>query len=61
MEEKLTQELIDMILDLSMHNYNRFLDNYSLKGNVDLLQFINDLEDVEDIQEVINEIHINKE
>ena len=53
------QELIKLILSLDFQQYSAFKDNYSIKGSRELLQFIEDLRDEEEEQEIVSEILIN--
>ena len=53
------EQLTALILSLDFQQYGAFKDNYNIKGSRELLQFIDDLRDEEEEQEIINEILIN--
>ena len=69
--EKLKKELTELILKLTDIEYRHFCTNYHIIDfeedcyfiidSRNLLQFINDLQDEEEIAEVISEIYFNTE
>ena len=59
---KLKKELTELILRLSDLDYESFCMNYRIENTGRyILQFIEDLQDEEEVAEIINEIHFNAE
>jgi len=64
--EKLKKELTDLILALNYEDFTNFYDNYNVGEysskeikERQLLEFIEDLQDEDEIAEVISEIWLN--